>query len=122
MIGYATLGSNDLEKAKAFYDVVLGELGGKRTMSMDRMQGYGSAAGGAMLAVCRPYDEKRATPGNGMMIALAAASRELVDKTYKTALANGGTDEGAPGLRGETFYGAYFRDLDGNKLCVFKMG
>jgi predicted lactoylglutathione lyase len=122
MIGYATIGSNDLEKAKAFYDVVLAELGGKRTMTMDRMQGYGAPGGGAMLAVCRPYDEKPAASGNGPMIALAAPSRELVDKTYKTALANGGTDEGPPGLRGETFYGAYFRDLDGNKLCVFNMG
>jgi predicted lactoylglutathione lyase len=122
MIGYATLGSNDFEKAKAFYDVVLGELGGKRTMTMDRMQGYGSAAGGAMLAVCKPYDDKPATVGNGVMISLAAPSRELVDKTYATALANGASDEGAPGLRGDTFYGAYFRDLDGNKLCVFNVG
>ncbi|MDR3513930.1 MAG: VOC family protein [Caulobacteraceae bacterium] len=121
MIGYATVGSNDLEKAKTFYDVVLAELGGKRTMTMDRMQGYGSG-GGAMLAVCRPYDEQTATCGNGTMVALAAPSRELVDKTYATALANGATDEGAPGLRGGAFYGAYFRDLDGNKLCVFNMG
>ena len=122
MIGYATIGSNNLEKAKAFYDTVLAPLGGKRTMTMDRMQGYGGPGGGAMLAVCRPYDEKSATPGNGTMVALAAASREAVDATYAAALANGGSDEGAPGLRGDTFYGAYFRDLDGNKVCVFKMG
>jgi catechol 2,3-dioxygenase-like lactoylglutathione lyase family enzyme len=121
MIGYATLGSNDFEKAKAFYDGVLAELGGARTMTMDRIQGYGSPAGGAMLAVCKPYDGQPATVGNGMMISLAAPSTERVDKTYAAALAHGGTDEGAPGLRGETFYGAYFRDLDGNKLCVFTM-
>ena len=122
MIGYATLGANDFEKAKAFYDRVLGELGGKRTMTNDRMQGYGSAGGGAMLAICKPYDGASATVGNGVMISLAAPSREAVDKTYATAMANGAKDEGAPGLRGDTFYGAYFRDLDGNKLCVFKMG
>ncbi|MFI4974601.1 MAG: VOC family protein [Caulobacterales bacterium] len=75
-----------------------------------------------MLAVCRPYDEKTATAGNGNIVALAAPSREVVDATYAAALANGGADEGGPGLRGDTFYGAYFRDLDGNKVCVFKVG
>lgn len=122
MIGYATIGANDLEKAKTFYDKVLAPLGGQRTMTMDRMQGYGSASGGAMLAVCRPYDEKPATSGNGTMIALAAPSREVVDQVHAAALAAGGTCDGAPGLRGDAFYGAYFRDLDGNKLCAFKMG
>jgi predicted lactoylglutathione lyase len=121
MIGYATLGSNDFEKAKAFYDAVLADLGGKRTMTNDRMQGYGSG-GGAMLAVCKPYDGQAATAGNGTMISLTAPSREVVDKVHAAAMAQGATDEGAPGLRGETFYGAYFRDLDGNKLCVFKIG
>ncbi|MFN3523160.1 MAG: VOC family protein [Phenylobacterium sp.] len=121
MIGYATIGSNDLEKAKAFYDTVLSPLGGQRAFGSDRMQGYSSPAG-AMLAVCRPYDEQPASPGNGAMIALAAASRDLVDEVHKTALANGGSCEGPPGERMPNFYGAYFRDLDGNKLCVFKMG
>jgi catechol 2,3-dioxygenase-like lactoylglutathione lyase family enzyme len=122
MIGYVTLGSNDFDKAKAFYDAVLAPLGCKRTMTIDNIQGYGGAGEGPMLAVCRPYDGQPATHGNGTMIALAASSRDLVDKTHATALAAGGTDEGAPGLRGETFYGAYFRDLDGNKLCVFHYG
>jgi predicted lactoylglutathione lyase len=121
MIGYATLGSNDFEKAKAFYDVVLAELGGKRTMTNDRMQGYGSGDG-AMLAICKPYDGQEATAGNGTMISLAAPSRELVDKVHAAAMTQGAEDEGAPGLRGDTFYGAYFRDLDGNKVCVFKLG
>ncbi len=88
MLGYATLGSNDLEKAKAFYDKVLAPLGGQRAFGSDRMQGYASAAGGGMLAVCRPYDEKAASAGNGTMIALAADSREKVDEVYKVALAN----------------------------------
>lgn len=122
MLGYATLGSNDLEKAKAFYDKVLAPLGGQRAFGSDRMQGYASAAGGGMLAVCRPYDEKAASAGNGTMIALAADTREKVDEVYKLALANGASSEGEPGERMPTFYGAYFRDLDGNKLCVFKMG
>jgi predicted lactoylglutathione lyase len=75
-----------------------------------------------MLAICKPYDGQPATAGNGVMIALAADSRAEVDKTYAAAIAAGGKDEGEPGLRGGEFYGAYFRDLDGNKLCVFKIG
>lgn len=122
MIGYAMVGSNDLEKAKTFYDAVLGELGGQRTLTMERMQGYGSAAGGAMMAVCTPYDGQTATSGNGTMIALAAPSKDLVEKTYAAAMANGATCEGPPGARSDSFYAAYFRDLDGNKLCVFKIG
>jgi len=122
MIGYAMVGTNDLEKAKTLFDAVLGELGGQRTMSGDRMQGYGGGGSPVMFAVCKPFDEKPANVGNGVMIALLAPSREAVDKTHAKALACGGKDEGAPGLRGDTFYGAYFRDLDGNKFCAFNMG
>jgi len=122
MIGYATLGSNNLETAKTFYDAVLAPLGGHRAFDMDRMQGYAAAGGGAMLAICRPYDEQPATPGNGHMVALSAPSRAVVDQVYQAALAGGGISEGAPGVRTGTFYGAYFRDLDGNKLCIFNMG
>ena len=121
MIGYATIGSNDLEKAKGFYDVVLTPLGGRRAFASDRMQGYAGSAG-AMLAVCTPYDGAAAQPGNGNMLALSSPTKELVDETYALALANGAADEGAPGARSDSFYGAYFRDLDGNKVCVFKMG
>jgi catechol 2,3-dioxygenase-like lactoylglutathione lyase family enzyme len=121
MIGYATIGTNDFEKSKAFYDKVLAALGARRSLTNDRMQGYSSKAG-AMLAICKPYDGGKAAPGNGNMLALAAPSREVVEKTYADAIANGATDEGAPGDRGGGFYGAYFRDLDGNKICVFKMG
>ncbi|MHB8528120.1 MAG: VOC family protein [Caulobacteraceae bacterium] len=121
MIGYTTLGSNDFEKARAFYDALLPELGGKRAMGFERMQLYSGKNGGGMVAVCSPYDEKPASVGNGTMVALNAATRQEVDRTYAKAIALGGSDEGPPGLRGETFYGAYFRDLDGNKLCVFKV-
>lgn len=123
MIGYITLGSNDMEKAKGFYDAVLAELGAKRGMAIeDRMQFWANDAGMPMFGVCKPYDEKPATVGNGQMISLFAPTRDVVDKTHAKALASGGTDEGAPGPRGDAFYGAYFRDLDGNKVCVFNMG
>jgi catechol 2,3-dioxygenase-like lactoylglutathione lyase family enzyme len=121
MIGYATIGTNDLERAKGFYDKVLVPLGGKRTMTNERMQGYGNG-GQVQMMVCTPYDQQAAQPGNGAMLALFAPSRQIVDDTHAAALANGGADEGAPGLRGDTFYGAYFRDLDGNKICVFNFG
>ncbi len=121
MIGYATIGSNDLERAKAFYDAVLQPLGGQRAFASDRMQGY-AGAGGAMLAVCTPYNGEKAFAGNGNMVALSASSPELVDQVHALAMKHGGADEGAPGKRMDNFYGAYFRDLDGNKVCVFKMG
>ncbi len=123
MIGYITLGSNDFDKAKGFYDAVLAELGARRGMAIDdRMQFWANDADMQMFGVCKPYDEKAASVGNGQMISLFAPTRDLVDKTHARAMAGGGTDEGAPGLRGDTFNGAYFRDLDGNKVCVFNMG
>lgn len=123
MIGYATIGSNDLERATEFYDKVFGALGGRRTFAMgDRMQFYGSKEIPGMIAVCKPYDEKPASAGNGTMFGLMAQTREAVDAAHAAALAAGAQCEGAPGARTDTFYGAYFRDLDGNKICVFKMG
>ena len=123
MIGYVTIGTNDFEKSKSFYDGVLGELGGKRTMTMERLQGYGNGQSPVMLAVCKPYDEKPASHGNGTMVSLAAPSQEAVQKVHAKALSLGAKDEGAPGPRGTGgFYAGYFRDLDGNKLCVFKAG
>lgn len=123
MIGYATIGTNDLERATKFYDAVLAPLGGKRTFANgDRMQFYGSSATPGMIAVSKPYDEQPATAGNGSMFGLPAASKEQVDEAYAAAMAAGGVCDGAPGQRLPTFYGAYFRDPDGNKVCVFKMG
>ena len=95
MIGYATIGSNDLEKSKAFYDTVLVPLGGKRAFASDRMQGW-AGAGGAMLAVCTPYNGEAAVPGNGNMVALVVNARDKVDRLHAKALALGGSDEGAP--------------------------
>lgn len=123
MISYATIGTNNLEAAAKFYDAVLAPLGGKRTFANgERMQFYGSKAVPGMLAISKPYDEKPASAGNGSMFGLPAETTEQVDAAYAAAMAAGAKDEGAPGQRMPTFYGAYFRDLDGNKICVFKMG
>jgi catechol 2,3-dioxygenase-like lactoylglutathione lyase family enzyme len=123
MIGYATIGANDLDRATSFYDTVLEPLGGKRTFAMgDRMQFYGGGASAGMLAICKPYDGSAASAGNGSMFGLVAPTRDAVNAAHAAALANGATCEGEPGARTETFYGAYFRDLDGNKVCVFRMG
>lgn len=122
MIGYVTLGTNDLPKAIAFYDKLLGSLGAKRVFEGDRGIAWGRDMNSPGLGVMKPFDGKPATRGNGTMVALAVGSREKVDAGYKLALELGGTDEGPPGPRGDGFYAAYFRDLDGNKLNFFFMG
>jgi catechol 2,3-dioxygenase-like lactoylglutathione lyase family enzyme len=128
MLGYVTIGTNDLERALGFYDAVLGELGGRRVMEFGEngftMYGTGSRSPG--IALTRPYDGGPAQPGNGIMPAIGVDSREKVERVHAKAVALGASDEGAPGLRtpegDRAFYGAYFRDLDGNKLCVFSSG
>ena len=122
MIGYTTIGTNALDRAKTFYDAVLAPLGGRRTLSYERSQYYGSPERGAMLGVVLPFDGEPAACGNGTMVALMAGSAEVVDQVHAAALAAGGTCEGPPGQRMDNFYGAYFRDLDGNKLCAFYTG
>ena len=122
MIGYVTLGTNDMERAGKFYDALLGELGAKRMMDSDRFVAWGTGPGTPMLCIILPFDEKDASVGNGVMVALNAESREQVDALHEKALELGGADEGAPGPRGDGFYVAYFRDLDGNKLNAFLMG
>ena len=122
MIGYATIGTNNMDAATKFYDAVFATLGGKRTFAMgDRMQFYASEATPGMIAVSKPYDDQPATAGNGSMFGLPAATNAQVDAAHAAALAAGGTCEGPPGARMPTFYAAYFRDLDGNKVCAFKM-
>ena len=122
MIGYVTLGTNDIAKAACFYDALLAEFGARRAMETDRYIAWATAAGAPMLFVIKPEDGKPATVGNGVMIALAASSKAQVDALHRKALELGGKDEGAAGLRGDGFYAGYFRDLDGNKLNVFCMG
>lgn len=119
MIGYVTLGTNDMARASSFYDALLAEIGAKRFHLNERSAYWGKRRGLGMLGVCVPYDQKPATVGNGVMVALAVRGRDLVQQLHRKALSLGAVDEGAPGSRGNDFFGAYFRDLDGNKLCVF---
>ncbi len=121
MIGYTTIGSKDLSKAVSFYDDLLGLVGGKRVMEMDRIKFYGTEAGGAMLAVCTPADEDSQSCGNGQMIAIPGGSIEGAQALYNKAIELGATDAGEPGQRFDFFYGSYVFDLDGNKLCFFHM-
>ena len=127
MIGYALLGSNDMDRARGFYDALFGTIGVGRLMEFPT----GATAWGAswttpMLGITPPYNGEAATAGNGTMIALVLDERAKVDALHAKALELGGADEGAPGVRGDegeqAFYGAYFRDLDGNKLCAFRSG
>ena len=121
MIGYVTLGTNDLKRAAAFYDAIGAELGVQRFIDTERCISWGNA-GGPGIMLTRPYDGKAATVGNGVMVAFIARDREHVDRVYKLAMANGAQDEGPPGPRGSGFYAGYFRDPDGNKLNVFAVG
>jgi predicted lactoylglutathione lyase len=122
MIGYTTVGTNDLKRAAAFYDALLAELGAKRAMEMETFIAWATAPNTPMVAIIKPFDKQPATVGNGVMVALLASSKEQVDKIHAKALALGGKDEGAPGPRGPGFYAGYFRDLDGNKLNAFFIG
>jgi predicted lactoylglutathione lyase len=122
MIGYVTLGTNDIERAARFYDQLLGELGAKRFMETEAFIAWTASPGGPALSVTKPFDGNAATVGNGVMVALGVESREKVDSLYRKAIELGATDEGAPGPRMDNFYAGYFRDLDGNKLNAFCMG
>jgi len=122
MIGYVTLGTNDLPRAAAFYDALLGYIGAKRMMESDRFVAWSVRPDLPAIGVSKPFDKKSATVGNGVMVALVLDSREKVDALHRKALQLGGKDEGAPGPRSEGFYAGYFRDLDGNKLNVFVAG
>ncbi len=120
MIGYVTLGTNDKTAAFTFYDELLSLLGAKRLYERDdRGCWWGISMEQPLLGLVAPQDGNAATVGNGVMIALSAGSKEMVEKLHAKALALGGRCEGEPGFRSDNFYGAYFRDLDGNKLAVF---
>lgn len=121
MIGYVTLGTNDLRKAAPFYDALASELGVGRMMEFDTFIAWGAPGGAAGIGITKPFDGHPASVGNGVMVALAAKDTAQVDRLYEIAIANGGTCEGKPGDRGGGFYAGYFRDLDGNKLNAFVM-
>jgi predicted lactoylglutathione lyase len=122
MIGYVTLGTNDMSRASHFYDELFSVVGGKRTMETEKFIAWGNDPKAPMLFVIKPADGGQATIGNGVMVALAAKDKEEVNKIYQKAITLGGKCEGPAGPRGEGFYAGYFRDADGNKLCAFVMG
>ena len=121
MIGYVTVGTNDLERSKQFYDNLFEELGARSFFANERIVFWTVKDGASSFAIAKPYDEKEASVGNGNMVAIHVNSREQVDAIYAKAMELGATDEGPPGERIPTFYGAYIRDLDGNKLVFYKM-
>ncbi len=130
MIGYATLGTDNIDRARTFYDNLLGTIGAKRIMEFgDDLGGFtmwGTSWDKPGIAVTRPHNGNAAVAGNGNMIAITVDERGKVDALHARALELGGSCEGPPGVRGEegpqAFYGAYFRDPDGNKLCAFRVG
>ncbi|PRH85545.1 glyoxalase [Labrys okinawensis] len=124
MISHTFLGVGDFDRAFRFYEAVLGELGLVLRFREDERPWAGWIRPDVprpIFLIGRPFDGQAPAPGNGPMVALLAADRLAVGRAWQVALNHGGTDEGAPGLRPEyhaNYYGAYFRDPDGNKLCV----
>ena len=121
MIGYITVGTNDMPRAAAFYDALFDAIGAHRSMEMDNYVAWSAADDKPGFCIAKPFDGKPATVGNGCMTAFVVDSQAKVDALYKLALELGGTDEGGPGLRPHyhaDYYGAYFRDLDGNKIGI----
>jgi catechol 2,3-dioxygenase-like lactoylglutathione lyase family enzyme len=127
MIGYVTVGTNDLERARVYYDALFGTIGGKRLLQLDDQRGftmYGVAMNRPGVVLIRPFDGDEASPGNGNMVALVMDSKDRVDAFHAKALELGGTNEGDPGYRGDPKLGqyfAYFRDPDRNKFAVFNI-
>lgn len=123
MIAYATLGASDLAASVAFYRDLLATIGVKELIKMERIVFLGKSNKEPMLAVCIPYNKEAPAPGNGNMLAIAPGSKELVDQLYKKAIELGATCDGEPGQRiPNVFYGAYIRDMDGNKIAFSHFG
>ena len=121
MIAYTMVGTNDLPRAGAFYDALFGPLGYKRLSEDGDRIAWGIDFAHPVFFATKPFDGEPATVGNGVMIALAMKNKAEVDLTHRNALKLGGSDEGAAGSRGPSFYCGYFRDLDGNKINLFCM-
>ena len=122
MIGYVTLGTNDYDKACAFYDALLEQVGATRVMDQDTFVAWGTSMQAPAISVVKQCaNGEPASVGNGVMVAIAVASTDKVDAVHAKALELGGSDEGAPGFRFGSFYAGYFRDPDGNKLNAFTM-
>ena len=114
------VGTNDLDKAINFYDVLLKTIDLKRSVTNDRYAGYSSNKKSKDIEfyVTNPVNKKKATYGNGVQVSFVVDSKETVDKFYKIGIKLGGKNEGAPGIRSGDYY-CYLRDLDGNKVCAF---
>lgn len=123
MLGYVTLGVSDMAKAKAFYAPLLADMGATQLLDMGRICFFGKNMSEPMLAICTPYNEQPADPGNGNMVALSPGSKEAVDRMHEKALSLGATTDGDPGQRIDgQFYGGYVHDADGNKLAFYYFG
>ena len=122
LVGYVCIGTNDLEVAKGFYDNLFATLDISGFSPGPRGYFYQIEGGTSAFGVIKPENGNEATVGNGAMVALPMDSKEQVDEFYAKAMELGATDEGAPGARMETFYGAYIRDLDGNKIAFYYLG
>ena len=123
MIGYVTLGTNDLAKSVAFFDELFASIGVGRFIETDSFVAWAPAPDKPGVSVTKPFNGEQATVGNGVMVALAMDSQKQVDEFYNKAIELGATCEGKTGLREEMpgFYAGYFRDLDGNKFNAFHM-
>jgi len=119
MIVHMCFGTKDLERGARFYDAIAREIGAQRTMETETAIGWTNPKAGIGIAITIPYNGEPATVGNGTMATIGGKDRDQVDRVYATALSNGGTDEGPPGVRANGMYVAYFRDPDGNKINIF---
>ena len=120
MIGFVMVGTNDLNKAIKFYDILLETIDLKRVITNEKYIGYSSKEKPEDIEfyVTNPVNKEKATYGNGTQISFVLKSKEIVDKFYNLGIKLGGKDEGAPGIRSGDYY-CYIRDLDGNKICSF---
>ncbi|MDJ0795178.1 MAG: VOC family protein [Woeseiaceae bacterium] len=119
MIGYVTLGTDDVPRAAKFYDELLAVVGAGRVYEGDNFVAWGTSMNDPSLSLITPFDGKPASVGNGTMVALVVNAPEKVHEVHAKALELGGMNEGDPGPRVDNFYAGYFRDLDGHKLNVF---
>jgi hypothetical protein len=103
-----------------FYDQLFATIGIRQLWAHGGMVAWGTSRGDPVFCITVPFDGEVASVGNGTMIALRVADRASVDRVHAMALTLGGTDQGAPGPRGDHgFYGGYFKDLDGHKLNAY---
>jgi predicted lactoylglutathione lyase len=121
MIGYVTLGANDLPRAVKFYDALFAEMGANKMFENEEFVAWSGPNNSPGIGITKPHNKQPATVGNGVMVAYEVSSPVEVDRLYAKAIELGASDEGAPGQRSDWFYAGYWRDLDGNKANFFWM-